>query len=110
MVLKKQGIDMEKTIKKLVAILLSICMLMTIFTPYRIEASQTTTKQNKTEVHSLELDNYIQAVTIEYQSGEDWIKKTASTYKKDPSGNGGTITYTVYVKANESNTYTLNNV
>lgn len=38
------------------------------------------------------------------------IKKTASTYKKDPSGNGGTITYTVYVKANESNTYTLNNV
>lgn len=78
---------MEKTIKKLVAILLSICMLMTIFTPYRIEASQTTTKQNKTEVHSLELDNYIQAVTIEYQSGEDWIKKTASTYKKDPSGN-----------------------
>lgn len=55
---------------------------MTIFTPYRIEASQTTTKQNKTEVHSLELDNYIQAVTIEYQSGEDWIKKTASTYKR----------------------------
>lgn len=49
-------------------------------------------------------------MTIEYQSGEDWIKKTASTYKKDPSGNGGTITYTVYVKANESNTYTLNNV
>lgn len=61
---------MEKTIKKLMAILLSICMLMTIFIPYRIEASQTTTKQNKTEVHPLELDNYIQAVTIEYQSGK----------------------------------------
>lgn len=61
------------------AILLSICMLMTIFIPYRIEASQTTTKQNKTEVHPLELDNYIQAVTIEYQSGEDWIKITDDT-------------------------------
>ena len=47
---------MEKTIKKLMAIFLSICMLMTIFIPYRIEASQTTTKQNKTEVHPLELD------------------------------------------------------
>lgn len=70
---------MEKTIKKLMAILLSICMLMTIFIPYRIEASQTTTKQNKTEVHPLELDNYIQAVTIEYQSGEDWIKITDDT-------------------------------
>ena len=46
---------MEKTIKKLMAIFLSICMLMTIFIPYRIEASQTTTKQNKTEVHPLEL-------------------------------------------------------
>ena len=44
---------MEKTIKKLMAIFLSICMLMTIFIPYRIEASQTTTKQNKTEVHPL---------------------------------------------------------
>lgn len=70
---------MEKTIKKLMAIFLSICMLMTIFIPYRIEASQTTTKQNKTEVHPLELDNYIQAVTIEYQSGEDWIKITEDT-------------------------------
>ena len=70
---------MEKTIKKLMAIFLSICMLMTIFIPYRIEASQTTTKQNKTEVHPLELDNYIQAVTIEYQSGEDWIKITDDT-------------------------------
>ena len=70
---------MEKTIKKLMAIFLSICMLMTIFIPYRIEASQTTTRQNKTEVHPLELDNYIQAVTIEYQSGEDWIKITDDT-------------------------------
>ena len=70
---------MEKTIKKLMAILQSICMLMTIFIPYRIEASQTTTKQNKTEVYPLELDNYIQAVTIEYQSGEDWIKITDDT-------------------------------
>ena len=55
---------MEKAIKKLMAILLSICMLMTIFIPYRIEASQTTTKQNKTEVHPLELDNYIQALQM----------------------------------------------
>lgn len=38
------------------------------------------------------------------------VKKTAGSYQKDPSGNGGTITYTVYVKANDSNTYTLNNV
>lgn len=38
------------------------------------------------------------------------VKKTAGSYQKDSSGNGGTITYTVYVKANDSNTYTLNNV
>lgn len=57
-------------------------MLMTIFTPYRIEASQTTTKQNKTEVHSLELDNYIQAVTIEYQSGKIGSRKQQVHIKK----------------------------
>ena len=54
-------------------------MITNIFTTYRIEASQTTTQQNKTEVHPMKLDDYIQAVTMEYQSGEDWIKITDDT-------------------------------
>lgn len=60
-------------------IFLSICMMINIFTPYRIEASQITTQQNKTEEYPMELDDYIQAATIEYQSGEDWIKITDET-------------------------------
>lgn len=39
-----------------------------------------------------------------------YLKKTAGAYQADPSGNGGTITYTVYMKANKDNTYTLKNV
>ena len=70
--------DMRKTINKLLVILLSICMITNIFTPYRIEAAQTT-QQNKKAAQSMELDDYIQAVTMEYQSGEDWIKITDDT-------------------------------
>ena len=69
---------MRKTINKLLVILLSICMITNIFTPYRIEAAQTT-QQNKKAAQSMELDDYIQAVTMEYQSGEDWIKITDDT-------------------------------
>ena len=53
-------------------------MITNIFTPYRIEASQTT-QQNKTEAQSMKLDDYIQTVTMEYQSGENWIKITDDT-------------------------------
>lgn len=54
-------------------------MITNIFTPYRIEAAQTTTQQNETEESFIKLDDYIQAVTMEYQSGEDWIKITDDT-------------------------------
>lgn len=70
--------DMKKAINKWMVILLSICMITNIFTPYRIEASQTT-QQNKTEAQSMKLDDYIQTVTMEYQSGENWIKITDDT-------------------------------
>lgn len=76
---RKQGMDMEKTINKLMVVFLSICMITNIFTPYRIEAAQTTTQQNKTGTQFMKLDDYIQAVTMEYQSGEDWITITDDT-------------------------------
>ncbi|MCI6008701.1 MAG: hypothetical protein MRZ48_01010 [Anaerostipes hadrus] len=59
---------MKKEAKKWLVMLLSICMIVNLCTPYRIQASQNTTKKYIT------LDDYIQAVTMEYQSGEDWIK------------------------------------
>lgn len=76
---RKQGMNMKKTINKLMVVILSICMITTIFTPYRIEAAQTTTQQNKTEAQFMKLDDYIHAVTMEYQSGEDWVKITDDT-------------------------------
>lgn len=60
--------DMKKEAKKWLVTLLSICMIVNLCTPYRIQASQNTTQKYIT------LDDYIQAVTMEYQSGEDWIK------------------------------------
>lgn len=70
--------DMKKIAKKLFVMLLSICMITNLITPYRIQASQTQTTQKQIK-QSMNLDNYINAATIEYQSGEDWIKVTDGT-------------------------------
>ena len=69
---------MKKIAKKLFVMLLSICMITNLITPYRVQASQTKTTQKQTQ-QSMNLDDYINAVTIEYQSGEDWIKVTDDT-------------------------------
>lgn len=74
--------DMKKKAKKWLVMLLSICMIVNLCTPYRIQASQNTTEQNKIARQSeqfMALDEYIHAATIEYQSGEDWIKVTDDT-------------------------------
>lgn len=73
---------MKKKAKKWLVTLLSICMIVNLCTPYRIQASQNTTEQNKIARQSeqfMALDEYIHAATIEYQSGEDWIKVTDDT-------------------------------
>ena len=64
---------MKKTIKKLIVVFLSICMVINILTPYGIFASDSAAQQ------AMELDDYIQSVTMEYQSGENWIKITDET-------------------------------
>lgn len=87
--------NMKKTIRKLIVVFLSICMIINILTPYGILASDTTEQQ------AMELDDYIQTVTMEYQSGEDWIKITDET-KEIPADARLKITVTYKdVKAKE---------
>ncbi len=97
---------MNRIGKKLMIVLVSICMITSIVHPYMTLASSENLQKS-----SVEIDSFIQSATIEYQSEKEWIKiddqtknisadarlKTTIHYDdidaKMLIENGGTLTY-----------------
>ena len=60
---------MNRIGKKLMIVLVSICMITSIVHPYMTLASSENLQKS-----SVEIDSFIQSALIEYQSEKEWIK------------------------------------